>query len=203
MGLESGDEGGGAIDPEASAAVGPEEGLAEAFDEEPVGLGLGMGIFEDGRTVVKDGAVSLFEGDEHGDLGLGGKGAASEGGGPESRIENGRQFRGWQQRGGDHGTNPAESEVIPARVGAFLVRGQALGVSPYPAAFGAAVSPGKARVPRAALTPCPAAQELDSRHQGTRNRDDGRLRRTFRGRTVSHRPFPGPPGKAEIAQFTV
>jgi hypothetical protein len=47
--------------------------------------------------VVKDGAVGLFEGDEHGDLGLGGKSAASEGGGPESRIENGGQFWGWQQ----------------------------------------------------------------------------------------------------------
>jgi hypothetical protein len=88
-----------------------------------------MGIFEDGGAVVKDGAVGLFEGDEHGDLGLGGKSAASEGGGPESRIENGRQFRGWQQRGGDHAPNPAESAVIPASVGVLVLRGQPWGRS--------------------------------------------------------------------------
>jgi hypothetical protein len=97
MGLESGDEGGGAVDPEASAAVGPQQCLAEAFNEEPVGLCLGMGIFEDGGAVVKDGAVGLFECDEDGDFGLSTKGSASEGGGPESRIENGGKFWGWQQ----------------------------------------------------------------------------------------------------------
>jgi hypothetical protein len=97
VGLESGGDGGGAVDPETSAAVGPQQCLAQAFDEEPVGLGLGMGIFEDGGAVVKDGAVGLFEGNEDGDLGLSSKGSASEGGWPESGIENGGQFWGWQQ----------------------------------------------------------------------------------------------------------
>ena len=69
--------------------------------------------------MVEDGAIGLFEGDQDGDFGLSGKGAASEGGGPESGIENGGQFWGWQQRGGDHGTNPAESAGIPASAGAF------------------------------------------------------------------------------------
>ena len=78
-----------------------------------------MGGFEDGGAVVKDGAVGLFEGDQDGDFGLSSKGAASEGGGPESRIENGGQFWGGQQRSGDHGANPAESAGIPASVGAF------------------------------------------------------------------------------------
>ena len=89
VGLESGGEGGGSVDPDPAASVGPEQRLAQAFDEEPVGLGLRMGVFEHGRAVVEDRSVGLFESDDDGDLGLGGEGAAGQGGRPESGIEDG------------------------------------------------------------------------------------------------------------------
>ena len=66
---------------------------------------------------------------------------------------------------------------------------RACGPVSYPAAAGAAASFGRARVPRAAHTPCPAAQESRRRQPGAGDWNDGRPRRTFRGRPVGHGPY--------------
>ena len=91
---------------------------------------------------------------------------------------------------------------------------RACGPVSYPAAVGAAAPPGRARVPRAAHTPCPAAQESSRRQPGAGDWNDGRVRRTFRGRPVGHGPYracgptarsltqrpqgPLPPGRARV-----